>query len=288
MYRILNDKPLNPVTLVVLRTLQKIAEKFRADYFVIGATARDILMSHVFGIDVGRATRDVDFAIALEDWHQFDAIKNELMVLGDFQPAAGQSHRLYYRQNEHGIAYPLDLIPFGRIERPGNFIAWPPDMDVVMNVAGYAEALRTAVQVDVGDSIVVNVVAIPALAALKRLAWNDRGLQDNKDAQDFYFLLSNYHQAGNIDRLYDEASSVLESNNYELELSGAALLGYDTSLIFEKSTRQALLDVLADPAKRNRLVIHMDRPTAATAALMLSFVEQFERGMHLPSLQHVS
>lgn len=59
------------------------------------------------------------------------------------------------------------------------------------------------------------------------------------DAQDFYFLLKNYHHAGNSARIYDEASTVLESNNYELELTGAALLGYDTNLILEKKRNNA-------------------------------------------------
>jgi predicted nucleotidyltransferase len=126
MYTILNDRPLNRVTLAVLGALQKVGTQHGVGHFVIGATARDILMTHVFGVDAGRATRDVDFAIALEDWNQFETIKAELIDNGDFQPAAGKSHRLFYQQDEYGTAYPLDLIPFGQIERPGNVIAWPP------------------------------------------------------------------------------------------------------------------------------------------------------------------
>ena len=53
-------------------------------------------------------------------------------------------------------------------------------MATVMNVAGYAEALEHAIQVDVGGGLVVNVVSIPALAALKILAWNDRGLKTTR------------------------------------------------------------------------------------------------------------
>jgi len=125
MYTIRSDKPLDRITLVVLKALHMIAAKHKANYFIIGATARDILMTHVFGIHAGRATRDVDFAIALEDWNQFDIIKKAFIDGGDFQSVAGESHRLYFKQNEFGTAYPLDLIPFGRIERAGNRIAWP-------------------------------------------------------------------------------------------------------------------------------------------------------------------
>ncbi len=284
MYSVLNDRPLSPVTLAILKNLKQVAEEQGAGYFVIGATARDILMTHVFGIDAGRATRDVDFAIALEDWAQFETLKARFVGLGDFHPAASHAHRLYYRQNEYGAAYPIDLIPFGRIERSGSVIAWPPDMQVVMNVAGYAEALQTALPVDVGDGVIANVVSIPALAALKLLAWNDRGLEDNKDAQDFYFLLKNYHLAGNADRLYEEAMSVLISSEFELDAAGATLLGYDSRMILENSTRQALLDVIGNPIKRDRLVLHMDRSIEVDATTPSRFLEQFERGLNMQSL----
>ncbi len=189
---------------------------------------------------------------------------------GDFQAAEGAAHRLYYQRPQFGGAYPLDLIPFGAIENNANTIAWPPDMAVVMNVIGYPEALRSAVQVDVGHRLIVNVVSIPALAALKLLAWNDRGLLDNKDAPDLFFLLRHYHEAGNTDRLYEEAFLFLENCDYDVELSGAALLG--------------LLEILSDPVKRDRLVIHMDRSSGAQSNAPSRFLEQFERGLGLSVL----
>lgn len=284
MYTVRNSSPLTPISLIVLSTLHEIATKHHASYFVIGATARDILMTHVFGIDQGRATRDVDFAIALEDWAQFEAIKFAFVSCGNFQPATDAAHRLYFQPERHGAAYPLDLIPFGKVAGAKNTIAWPPDMAVVMNVTGYAEALASAIQVDVGGGLVVNVVSIPALAALKILAWNDRGLEDNKDAQDFLFLLRHYHEAGNNVRLYEDALSITESCGYEIDLAGAALLGYDTRLILEQSTHQAVLAVLDAPSKRDRLTVHMARALNIDSAIPARFIDQFERGMRLTKL----
>lgn len=238
----------------------------------------------MFGVDAARGTRDVDFAIAVKDWRQFDSIKSALVDSGNFHTAAGQAHRLFYRRDEFGQAYPLDLIPFSGVERPDHLIAWPPDMEVVMNVAGYAEALQSAVLVDIGGGIGVPVVSIPALTALKILAWDERGLANNKDAEDFYFLIRNYHRAANEGRLYDEAYSLLEMANHEHELAGAALLGYDTRVILEASTRDAVLAVLKDPGKRDRLVIHMNRSMGADPIYIQRFVAQFEYGLTLSQL----
>ena len=234
MYTVPRTRRLNPVALAIIGALHDTAARHRTSYFIIGATARDILMTHVFGIDAGRATRDVDFAIALEDWPQFEAIKAALLDSGEFSSPTAEPHRLYYRMPEHGRAYPIDLIPFGKIADASNSIAWPPDMAVVMNVTGYREALAHALAVDTGDGVVVSVVSIPALAVLKLLAWNERGLEDNKDAQDLLFLLRNYHHAGNAERLFDDALPLMESCGFDIELAGAALLGYDVRLMAEE------------------------------------------------------
>lgn len=89
MYTIRPDKPVNQVLLEILAAVQEKSRQFGRDYLLVGATARDMLMTHVFGLDTRRATRDVDFAIALESWDQFQALKGALVTSGDFTPAAG-------------------------------------------------------------------------------------------------------------------------------------------------------------------------------------------------------
>lgn len=284
MYKIRDDRPLSAVTIAILSMLHRIAERHQTAYFVIGATARDILMTHVFGIESGRATRDVDFAIALERWDQFELVKEAFVAGGDFQRAQDKVHRLYYRSDEFGAAFPLDLIPFGKIEDEGHKLRWPPDMAVVMNVAGYAEALGSAIRVDVGSDLVTPVISLPSLAALKLLAWNDRGLRDNRGALDLFFLLKNYHDAGNADRLYGEGYALLEKASFNIQEAGAALLGYDARLILAPDTCQDLLDILGEPQKFERLVVHMDRTDMGSATRPATFLNQFEYGLRLESL----
>lgn len=206
------------------------------------------------------------------------------MESGEFAPAESKAHLLYYRPSDHDKAFPLDLIPFGGVEQEAHQIAWPPDMSVVMNVTGYAEALASALEVDIGNNVTVPVVSIPALAVLKLLAWNDRGLQDNKDAQDLFLLLAHYHEAGNHDRLYDDAYTLLESREFDLVAAGAALLGYDANIVLAEDSRNYLLAVLADPRKRDRIVVHMARSAGANAENAASLLNDFERGLHMKSL----
>ena len=41
------------------------------DLLLVGATARDILLSYANGIRIERATLDHDFAVAVADWKEF-------------------------------------------------------------------------------------------------------------------------------------------------------------------------------------------------------------------------
>lgn len=271
------ERPLDPVTHAIIQAVHLVANDINASYFIIGATARDILLRHVSGVPTGRATRDVDFAIALENWEQFESIKKAMVASGDFE-AASEAHRLYYQPKKFSRAYPLDLIPFGGVEQNGHRIAWPPDMHVVMNVAGYAEALSSSVQVDIGNGLFANLVSIPALAALKLLAWSDRARSDGKDAQDLYLILKHYHHAGNADRLYDHMN-ILEACGYDVERAGAALLGSDTASILEKTTCDALLALCGDPDKRERLVLHMGNGAPDQPAVIAALLRQFEQGL---------
>lgn len=284
MYTIRPDKPLNPVIVEILARVQEVTQAAGYSYLLVGATARDMLMTHVFGIESRRATHDVDFAIAVESWDQFHALKAELAARGGFAPATDKPHLLHYAPAQHGMAFPLDLIPFGGIEQGTHRIAWPPDMNVVMDVTAYAEAMASALDVAIGNNLAIRVVSIPSLAALKLLAWNDRSLQDNKDAQDLFFLLRHYHEAGNLDRMYGDAFALLEACDFDLSLAGAALLGHDAGLLLAEDSLNALLAVLTAPRKRDRLVIHMTRAAGTGSNIAVQLLNQFERGLQMKKI----
>ena len=74
MLSVAPERPLAQLTLEVLTLVERLAHGLGLEYFVAGATARDILLYHVFGIEPGRATLDVDLGIALDSWSQFDVI----------------------------------------------------------------------------------------------------------------------------------------------------------------------------------------------------------------------
>lgn len=282
MLSVASDRPVAPMTLEILTLVERVLRELALDYFVMGAAARDILLYGVFGFDTGRATRDVDFAVALDSWPQFDLVKARLVETGAFAPDGSTPHRLFYLRGTGQRGHPLDLLPFGGIEQRSTEIAWPPDLSLVMNVAGYREALAAAQEVEVRPGFVVRVASLPGLAILKLFAWADRGADDPRDALDLATLLRHYGSAGNEDRLFGEELGLLEALNYDLDLASPRLLGRDAARVAAPATRAKILALLDDTVRLDRLLRDMARalrPAEDPIAEAEVLIAQFKAGL---------
>jgi predicted nucleotidyltransferase len=253
------ERSVPTATLEVLRSVDRVTRELGVDYFVLGATARDIVLYGVFGVDPDRGTQDVDLAVAVRDWPQFEQVKAALVQTNEFAAEPSTPHRLFRRDDRFKKAYPLDLLPFGGVEDASHKIVWPPELSIVMNVAGYREALEAAQEVEIAPRFVVRVASLPGLAILKLLAWADRGIEDPRDATDLVTIMRRYAGAGNEDRLYAEEIAVLEAVAYNPDLASPRLLGKDAGRIIAHETREQIFALLGDDAVVQRLVKDMAR-----------------------------
>ncbi|SHH40489.1 nucleotidyl transferase AbiEii/AbiGii toxin family protein [Massilia sp. CF038] len=238
------ERPLDPILLQVLRAVAEEAARAGIEYMLVGATARDILLTHVFGLPAGRATYDVDFAVAVASWAQFERLKTGISARPGFTLDYTAAQRLYYKEDASPQRYPLDLVPFGAIAGEQSAIVWPPDMAVVMSVIGYEDVLASAEEVEFAPGLVGRVASLPGLAVLKLIAWSDRGRGNPKDAHDLLQLMNNYAAAGNEARLYDAEYSLLEAADHDPDLAGACLLGKDVARLVKDETRAAIIELI--------------------------------------------
>lgn len=281
MLKVRDDRPLDSIQLDALRHLNATFRTQGTDYFIIGATARDILLNHVFGIPPTRVTVDIDFALALSSWDEFARIRQALLDSGHFRESRGVAvHSLIFEPDNAGFGYPVDLIPFGPIENPPREIAWPPDGQVIMNVGGYPEARASAVSVEVAPGEIVKVSSLPGLAILKLLAWTERGLDHPGDAQDFYVLLKEYANAGNLNRLYEgDGLALLVDAGFDPDLAGAGLIGRDCRRLASRQTLDDLQAILQDPPRRDRLILHMSSSRTRLVTDASAYLDNFEKGL---------
>ncbi|WP_421595812.1 hypothetical protein [Rahnella sp. PD4] len=134
-------------------------------YFIAGTTAREILLHHVYGRAIGRRTRDIDFAVFVQEWQLFDDLKQALTAAGA-NTIKGNAHRQVLEDIE------LDIIPFGGVAE-ANKIAGPPDREVVMAVDGFEEAFRHTVLITMQSGEEIPFCSVPGLALEQPLAFVD-------------------------------------------------------------------------------------------------------------------
>jgi predicted nucleotidyltransferase len=138
--------------------------------------------------------------------------------------------------------------------------------------------------VELDTDLAIKVVSLAGLAILKIFAWSERGtVTENKDALDLLTLLSSYNEAGNKVRIYEvPAPEVLEAMNYDPELMGAWLLGYDVAAIADQSTIETIAELI--DGKKENLIMQMakslpgnDSALDVAEALLSSFTQGIQQ-----------
>lgn len=231
---------IDQTSISLYETLSEITAATGTQFFVVGATARDIILERGFGIQSGRATRDVDVGVRVSGWSEFRRLKEGLLASGRFTEAR-EAQRLLYRGEVL-----VDILPFGEIANPNSEISWPPDHDVVMSVVGFEDAFNAAqpVRMRANPPLDILVASLPGLAIMKIIAWSERPSERNRDAHDLALILEKYLDAGNDERLQEEHTDLVEVGNFDYVRAGARLLGRDIAKVGNPETKGKILEIL--------------------------------------------
>ena len=242
-----------PSNVAVFHAILNAAQKEGILFFVIGAAARDMLLGYAYGLPVRRATRDIDIAIRVADWDEYDRLVDILIATGDFV-ATVHRHRYMFKG-----AQPVDVVPFGPIAGKKQSIVWPPGEDTLMGILGFEEAFRTAILVNLRAEprLEIRVSTLAGLAVMKLISWDESYPRRGRDAEDFYYVAQNYIDAGNDDRLYNEASDLTEVVSFDRTSAGARLLGRDMAILAQDAAHRTIVGILAresDPSGSLKLI----------------------------------
>ena len=221
--KITSEKIANPLLVELLKKLTDSFNRMGREFYVIGATARDIIIRQLIGTTSGRRTKDLDIAIAIPDWSVFDEIK-EVLVADGFKKSTDMRQRFYYGE------YELDIVPYG-VAKDDDNIYWPPEEEIAMSVKGFDEVLSESITVNIDGECDLRLASLHGLFLLKFNAWLDRNIETSKDAEDMSFILSNYFMA-NLDRnVYTE---VYDWENFDEYIVGGYWLARDLLLLLTK------------------------------------------------------
>lgn len=205
-----------------LNALEKAFQDFDIDYYLIGAFVCEVWTDHIKTLPDKRATRDIDFAIYINEHEQYDKLKLHLIEKAGFK-----EHKEPYRllTPDNNI---VDLIPFGGIEQNGEVLIKGHKV-VELSVFGTKEVTEKAEVIE--DNF--KVITLPGLAVLKLISWHETD-DRAKDLEDFYYILQNYADIATDDLYLEENLHLLEEYD-EVRFSGARLLGKEMLIIIKGS-----------------------------------------------------
>jgi predicted nucleotidyltransferase len=265
----LSAKPdLQPLADVV-RPLQLEAAKLGAQFFLMGAAARDVMLLHAYGINTLRLTEDMDFGVMVRDWATFEALRQALLADGAFEARSKDAtHKLWHRSGR-----PLDIVPFGGVERPNRTLAWPPNEQTVFDCFGMQEAMRSGHEVRLPGGGSLLVASLPALALLKVTAWQDRKFtHPGRDAGDLMLYLRHYLDCDKYDHAAQYYPDLFEASDYVHEVASARLLGRDLRQLIDEAAAQRVLQILQPEADEQgqRLLAQQSRLDTGLAVTMIA------------------
>jgi predicted nucleotidyltransferase len=232
---------IDPVSLALFATLSDAAGSLGIPFFVVGATARDLIFELGYGLPCRRATNDKDFGVRVSSWDEFNRLKKLLLTSGLFEETT-EVQRLRYRGE-----LLVDILPFGEIADGQGEIRWPPDEDVRMSTVGFEDAYRAALAVRVRANPLLDifVASTPGLTIMKLVSWADRPQDRSRDAVDLAHILERYLDADNYDRLLEAHIDLTEIENFDYVRAGARLLGREIASIGDPETIARIKDILA-------------------------------------------
>jgi predicted nucleotidyltransferase len=240
-----------------LRTVKDAADTLGISFFVVGASARDIILHQCYGIEPPRRTIDIDLGVEVENWDLFDRLINFLVSTGKFSTTK-EKQRLKLG------SLLVDFIPFGGITDNQHRISWPPEHTIIMNILGFRDAYEKAIIVRMSSRPIldIKIPSLPGLALMKLIAWHEKYPERNKDAQDLLFIMKKYEDTGIFDKLYSDEPVLLQAEGFDTRLASVRLLGRHMALIADEDTAREVMDILneeTDGGSESKLAIDMLR-----------------------------
>lgn len=254
-----------------------ISQSLQISFVLVRAKARDIVFSMLNNVPTRRATLDVDFVIHLRSWEEYQSFKENLLQTMECKQYKKIPHRFL-----HNNGTIIDIVPFGDIEDPKGSIQWQDDRTILSTI-GFEDILLSAIQIRIQRNPVleISVATAAGLALMKFISWKERYPERKKDAEDLFFFMTKYIDAGNDQRLYDKDRDILDDEGFDYDKTSPRLLGRDMALIANPETNQVIQKILDEETNEiteSRLVQDMIRGSNNDFDKTLTLLRQLQLG----------
>jgi predicted nucleotidyltransferase len=103
------ERPVEPLTIALLRDVKDACAQLGTQFVLAGATARDILMWHLHDVKAPVATRDVDVAVCAVSWEFHDTLIDLLLQTKRFRRHPKQQQKFLFKRSPDDYEIELDV-----------------------------------------------------------------------------------------------------------------------------------------------------------------------------------
>lgn len=250
---------LEPDLADMLQALERGFKKFHIDYYLVGAVSRNVWMSGINNISPRRTTRDVDFAVFINDKGVYESIKEYFITEEGFNEYKGNAFVLLWKDGTQ-----VDLLPFGNIEDENRRVTVEGTGYTSVHVDGFREIYEEGLpEIELAGAAPFKFCTLPGIVVLKLIAWDDRPEVRSSDIKDISDILNHFFTM-NDNVIWEEHSDLFDSDNPDLLMISARVVGRlvrriaDRNEMLKERLKKMLVNNADDPAESRMAAIMVE------------------------------
>lgn len=245
----------------MLAALERGFAAFHVDFYLVGAVARDIWMTAINEIPPSRITRDIDFAVFIQEKETYEKLKRYLVEIEHFQPSKENSFVLLWQGRMQ-----VDLLPFGNIEDENAKVSFEGTGLTSLNMPGFMEIYESGLpELELEGKHRFKFCTLPGIVILKLIAWEDRPEIRRDDLKDILTILTHFFEMY-TDQIYEHHSNLFGDDDFGLNLIAARVMGREMKKIAIRNEK--LYERLTNLLEKNT----MDVNTSEIGKIMANWV----------------
>ncbi len=202
--KILWNKVTDDLVVEMLLAAIEAIEELGIEYFVVGAFARDIgMQARGYQYPPSRKTQDVDLAVLVGSFEQYEALKSRISNIPGFTPHHIEPYRFIFKE-----AYEIDFLPFGGITDEKGQVELVAKATVILNMPGFDEIQPWTETVMTEEGVELKISSLPGVILLKLFAWEDRPERE-KDIHDIDYILKHFFDL-HSEEIFGEDSDIAD------------------------------------------------------------------------------
>jgi predicted nucleotidyltransferase len=214
----------------MLFALERGFQQFGIDYYLVGAVARDVWMNAINNLPISRVTKDIDFAVLINDKGTYAQLIAYLISNEGFASYKGNAFVLIWKDKKQ-----VDLLPFGNIEDEDGTVTIIGTGLTSISLQGFTEVYENGLpEINLEDRHQFKLCTIPGIVILKLIAWHDRPEIRSDDIKDICHLLNHYFDM-HSEHIYDYHNDLFDDENVSLIQIAAIVMGREMKTIAQRN-----------------------------------------------------